>query len=349
LINRLFVYGTLLQGEIRNNLLADWHLIDTLETEGTLYDTDFGYPAADFSDKKGKIFGEIYHCDKDDIEAKLHAIDLEEGVSKNLFERIIIESNGLKFFAYNISDKLRSTKNSYSQIISGNWRKYGSITPNNISSFAINFEKTQSKRYRVFPASDFSSFVYIKGDKPILIVSSHATAHKREGKLKSQEIYTGAISVILNSVSGVHSLYTIYASQFDSNYCETTELKQYIGKLVSRYKIKFVLDIHGTGSYRKFDIYPGIGKTDEFLNGYRFLMTDLEKVLNENNIKIGGTDVFPAYRQHTVSRFVNSELKIPSMQIEINKKYRDPESDSHLFEKLINTLVEYLKTVSRSI
>ena len=86
MINKLFVYGTLLQGGIRNNLLADWHLIDTLETEGTLYDTDFGYPAADFSDKKGKIFGEIYHCDKDDIEAMLSTIDLEEGVSKNLFE-----------------------------------------------------------------------------------------------------------------------------------------------------------------------------------------------------------------------------------------------------------------------
>lgn len=345
MINKLFVYGTLLQGEARNHLLDDWNLIDTLEAEGTLYDTDFGYPAADFSDKKGKIFGELYHCDKDDIEAKFHAIDLVEGVSNNLFERIIIESNGSKFFAYNISSKLKSTKNSYSQIVSGNWRQYGSITPNNISSFAINFEKAQSKRYKVSPEDNFSSFIHIKGDKPILIVSSHATAHKREGKLKSQEIYTGAISVILNSVSGVHSLYTIYASQFDSNYCQATELKEYIGELVSRYNIKFVLDIHGTGSYRKFDIYPGIGKTDEFLNGKRFLMTDLEKVLLKNNIKLGGTDIFPAYRQHTISRFANSELGIPAMQIEINKKYRDPESNGYLFEKLINTLVEYVKCV----
>jgi len=349
LINKLFVYGTLLQGELRNNLLADWHLINAFETEGTLYDTNFRYPAADFSDKKGKIFGEIYHCDKDDIEAKLGTIDLEEGVSKNLFERITIESNDSKFFAYNLCSKLEPSKNSYSQISSGNWRQYGSITPNNISSFAINFEKAQSKRYRVFPEDTFSSFVHIKGDKPILIVSSHATAHKREGKLKAPEFYTGAISVILNSISGVHSLYTIYASQFDSNYCQATELKEYIREIVRRYNIKFVLDIHGTGSYRKFDLYPGIGKYGEFLNGNKPLITELEKVLNENNIKIGRTDVFPAYRQHTVSRFANSELGIPAMQIEINKKYRDPESDSHLFDKLINTLFEYLKTVSKSI
>jgi len=345
LINKLFVYGTLLQGEARNHLLADWNLIDAFETEGMLYDTNFGYPAADFSDKKGKIFGEIYHCDKDDIESKLHAIDVEEGVRKDLFERIIIESNGSKFFAYNISSKLRSTKNSYSQIISGNWRQYGSITPNNISSFAINFEAAQSKRYRVFPEDNFSSFIHIKGDKPILVVSSHATAHKREGKLKAPEFYTGAISVILNSISGVHSLYTIYASEFDSNYCESTELKEYIREVVRRYNIKFVLDIHGTGSYRKFDIYPGIGKTDKFLNGNKSLTTELEKILNENNIKLGGTDVFPAYRQHTVSRFVNSELEIPAMQIEINKKYRNPESNGYLFEKLINTLVEYVESV----
>ena len=126
-------------------------------------------------------------------------------------------------------------------------------------------------------------------------------------------------------------------------------MKEYIREVVSRYDIKFVLDIHGTGSYRKFDIYPGIGNNGGFINGNRFLITELEKVLIKNNIKLGGTDVFPAYRQHTVSRFVNSELEIPAMQIEINKKFRDPESDSHLFDKLINTLVEYLKTVSRSI
>ncbi len=349
MINKLFVYGTLLQGEPRNHLLADWNLIDAFETDGVLYDTSIGYPAADFLDKKSKIFGEIYLYNKDDFESNLHAIDLEEGIEQNLFERIVLESNGLRFYSYNISEKLNSSKNTFSQIHSGNWRQYGSITHNNISSFAMNFERAQSTRYKEFPKRGIKDFVFIRGTVPILITSAHATAHKRKGKLKAQELYTGAINVLLNSISGVHSLYTIYASEIDSNYCRTTELKEYIREVVSRYDIKFVLDIHGTGSYRKFDIYPGIGNNGEFINGNRFLITELEKVLIKNSIKPGGTDVFPAYRQHTVSRFVNSELEIPAMQLEINKKYRDPESDGYLFENLIGTLVEYLANVSKSI
>jgi gamma-glutamylcyclotransferase (GGCT)/AIG2-like uncharacterized protein YtfP len=345
LINKLFVYGTLLQGEIRNHLLSDWQLIDAFEAEGILYNTKLGYPAADFSVKKSRIFGELYHYNNDNIKTELQTIDFEEGIEQKLFERIVIEANGSRFFAYSHGSKPELTKNYYSQITSGNWRQYSLISANNICSFAINFEKAQSKRYEQFADNSTGTFVHIKGDKPILVVSSHATAHKREGKLKAQEIYTGSISVILNSITGVHSLYTIYASEFDSNYCKTTELKEYIRELVRTYNIKFVLDIHGTGSYRKFDIYPGIGKTDEFINGNRFLINELEKVLNDNNIKLGGTDVFPAYRQHTVSRFVNTELGIPSIQLEINQKYREPQTDCYLFEKLIKTLVEYVESV----
>ncbi len=347
--NKLFVYGTLLQGEVRNQLLASWKLIDAFETHGALYDTDLGYPAADFSDKNSAIFGELYLYDKDNIEASLRALDLKEGVQDDLFERIVIESNESRFFAYNICSKLKSSVDSYSRIISGNWRPQRFISANDISSFALEFERAQSKRYTVFAEKDHSSFVHIKGDIPILVVASHATAHKRDGKLKAQEFYTGAISVILNSLSGVHCLYTIYASEQDSNYREQTELKQYIRQLARKYNIKFVLDIHGTGSYRKFDIYPGIGKTGEFLNGNSFLITNLETVLKRNNIKLGGTDIFPAYRQHTVSRFANSELGISSMQIEIKQDYRDPETDSHLFEELINSLADYIKSIDNKI
>ncbi|NIP38284.1 MAG: hypothetical protein GWO07_03675, partial [Candidatus Dadabacteria bacterium] len=271
------------------------------------------------------------------------------GADRNLFKRIILESNGTEFFGYNAGSRLNFPQNAYPRITSGNWRRHGSISSNDICSFALEFEKVQSKRYGVFAEKGHSSFVHIKGNIPILAVACHATAHKREGKLKAQEFYTGAIGVILNSISGVHCLYTTYASEFDSNYCQQTELKEYIREVVKKHKIKFVLDIHGTGSYRKFDIYPGIGKAGEFLNGKNILMNNLERILHKNSIKLGGTDVFPAYRQHTVSRFVNSLLEIPAMQLEINQKYRDPQTDSLSFEKLTNTLADYLASVEKHI
>ncbi|NIP39519.1 MAG: gamma-glutamylcyclotransferase, partial [Candidatus Dadabacteria bacterium] len=98
MINKLFVYGTLLQGETRNHLLDCWKLIDAFEVDGMLYDTSLGYPAADFLDKSSTIFGELYLYDKDNIESILQIIDLEEGADRNLFKRIILESNGTEFF-----------------------------------------------------------------------------------------------------------------------------------------------------------------------------------------------------------------------------------------------------------
>ncbi len=201
----------------------------------------------------------------------------------------------------------------------------------------------------MFPDKDHCSFAHILGDKPILVVACHATAHKRQGKLKAQEFYTGAISVILNSLSGVHSLYTTYASEYDSNHCENTGLKKYIRELVNTHNIKFVLDIHGTGSYRKFDIYPGIGRTGEFLNGNINLFESLASIVHKYDMNLGGTDVFPAYRQHTVSRFVNTELGTAAMQIEINQNYRDPGKDPHRFNKLIKTLSDFLNSVNITI
>lgn len=347
MISKLFVYGTLLQGGNRNHLLSDWKLTDTLLLNGCLHDTGSGYPAADFTVGTQKIFGELYSYHNPDLEKQLNILDAEEGVGQNLYKRIKLHSGGHDFYAYNISDGLMSQKSRLTEIKSGNWRQHSLSGNKDIEAFALNFEKVQSKRYRLFPDSGIKPFVHLEGNIPILLISTHATAHMRKGKLKSQELYTAAINAALNSTTGAHSIYTVYASEQDSNYCEQTDLKNLIADLIKRYKIRFVLDLHGTGSYRKFDIYPGIGKTGEFLCGHSFIIERLEQILKYNNLSTGDTDVFPAYRQHTVSRFVYSKLTTPAVQIEINKKLRDPENDPVLFLKLIESLGEYINYINK--
>ena len=336
-----------MQGEERGTLLKQWKLLDAIEVPGTLYDTGLGYPAANFAEKTGTVFGELYDYYGDCVNHELEKMDKVEGVDENLYSRIKLNHRGYEFYAYEISSKLNRTRDKLDIIKTGNWRQTGSVSHKSVSAFALNFESIQSARYDTFPESNLSEFVDLKGNIPILLVSPHATSHLRKGKIKIYEKFTGAINVILNSISGVHSLYTVYASPFDSNYYETTALKKRIREIVESCGIKFVMDIHGTGSYRKFDIYPGIGKEGEFVNRNEFLMSVLENVLKKYDIRLGGTHIFPAYRQHTVSRFVNSELGIPAMQIEINKKYREPDTDSHLFEKLIYSLNEFINIVRK--
>ena len=348
-VNKLFVYGTLMQGEKRAELLKEWKITDAFEIPGTLYDTGRGYPAADFSKTDNTVYGELYLYGGENLEDELNFLDDVEGVSSSLYSRRILNRCGHNFYTYEMSSELYRLKERFNVVREGNWRRTGSLSHSSISEFASNFESSQSERYKKFPANSDAEFIYLKGEMPVLIVSAHATSHMRKGSMKVHEKYTAAINIILNALSGVHSLYTVYASEQDSNYYKDTKLKNCIRDTVSKQDIRFVLDIHGTGSYRKFGIYPGIGKNKEFLDGQEFMYTSLRDILLNHGITLGGTEVFPAYRQYTVSRFVYEQLGIPAMQVEINKKYREPETNSNLFEKLIYSLREYINGINRSI
>ncbi len=75
-MNRLFVYGTLMRGEVRADLLADARDVRAASTHGRLYHLPFGYPAiVDAED--GEVHGELVTFD--DLEARLPALDDYEG------------------------------------------------------------------------------------------------------------------------------------------------------------------------------------------------------------------------------------------------------------------------------
>ena len=50
IIDKIFVYGTLLRGEERSCYMLGCRLSEILEVPGRLYDTGRGYPAALFDD-----------------------------------------------------------------------------------------------------------------------------------------------------------------------------------------------------------------------------------------------------------------------------------------------------------
>src|SRR5579885_1476304 len=78
-IDKLFVYGTLLQGERRNHHLDGCHLMKSAEIPGRLYDTGRGYPAALFDgNSKETVMGEIYAI-SGDVGKKLRELDEIEG------------------------------------------------------------------------------------------------------------------------------------------------------------------------------------------------------------------------------------------------------------------------------
>jgi hypothetical protein len=162
------------------------------------------------------------------------------------------------------------------------------------------------------------------------------------GKLKRQEFYTGALAVLLHSVTGCHALYAGRLSSLDPNYTDESPFKAKLSEIAGRIGLEFLIDVHGTGSERPGDVFPGVGTNGEFLNGRPGSFGELGQAAQSNGISLGPTDVFPAARQMTVTRFAATKLSIPSMQLEINRNLRRPETEPGDFIKLVNFLKDFI-------
>ena len=344
-IRKLFVYGTFLQGEPRNYYLNNCKLIQALEIPGRLYSTGRGYPAALFDgNSKETIAGEIYNL-SGDSNKKLKELDEVECTRFDLYRRKDLKHKGHHFYLYEAGDRLKGYLNKENTINPGSWRRKGSVALNDPVEFAINFEKEQEERYMEFPPEDSSGMIFLRGGAPILVTAPHATRHLRMNKQKQQEEYTGAISVILHSLTGAHALYTHWASKIDPNFYDDAPFKKKLAKVVTKFRIKLVLDLHGTRGQKAEDIYPGIGNNREFLIGNNSYLHKLNDSAKSNGLVLGGLNVFPASIQMTVTKFVATKLGIPTMQVEINERLRDPEGNPSQFEKLVRFLTDYIYSI----
>jgi len=341
IIDKIFVYGTLQRGEVKSGFMRGCRLSDIIEVPGSLYDTGRGYPAALFDDKSdSNVYGELYTMEEPS--SKLEELDRVEGTETGLFKRSRIKFSDMEFFSYEAGLLLKETATGGNRILNGNWRTYSSLALTDPVDFALRFETHLKDSYREHPGEDSDGIHYIRGRVPVLVTAPHATAHVRMGKLKRQEFYTGALAVLLHSVTGCHALYAGRLSSLDPNYTDESPFKAKLSEIAGRSGLEFLIDIHGTGSERPGDVFPGVGVNSEFLKGRPGSLGELGQAARSNGVSLGPADVFPAARQRTVTRFSATRLGVPSMQLEINRNLRRPETAPADFIKLVNFLKEFI-------
>jgi len=344
-LNKVFVYGTLLQGEIRSRFLSDCKLLKTLEVPGTIYDTGRGYPAAVFDEGAGStVSGELYIMG--DPDKKIAELDTVEDVDSGLFKKVILQHKDEEFISYEAGPLLKECVKPINQIETGNWRRHSSLSFHDPHGFGLRFEDRQKYLYRESLTSDSEGSIYIAGDIPLLVTAPHASVHRRMGKLKRQEFYTGALSVMLHSLTGCHVLYTNRLMEVDPNYYDDSTFKVRLSEIAKKNDIGFLIDLHGTGTEKEYDIYPGVGINKEFLLEHSNFLDELERAAALNEISIGRLDVFPAAKQMTVTKYTARELGIPAIQLEINLRLREPEKRPDDFIKLVKFLRGFIENLS---
>jgi len=105
-VRHLFVYGTLLPGELRWRFLAPFVVargeIDAVA--GVLYDTGHGYPAASFDRSacgNRTITGRVFELRAEESERALTELDEVEGAVAGLYRRVpVTTAAGLDAWAY---------------------------------------------------------------------------------------------------------------------------------------------------------------------------------------------------------------------------------------------------------
>ena len=347
-INKVFVYGTLLQGETLSHHMSDCKLLQTLEIRGSLYDTGMGYPTAVFDrNSETNIHGELFLMQRP--ESKIAELDELEMTRSSQYNRVVLNYNGASFYTYEAGAGLQNYCSSQYQIDTGNWRRHLSHCFSDPVGFALAFEDRQKYVYREPVSLDADGSIHIRGEVPIIVSAPHSSVHIRMDKPKRQEFYTGAISVLLHSLTDCHTIYTNRVMESDPNYYDDSSYKTKLTEVVQENGIKFLIDLHGTGPERNHDCYPGTGVSNEFLSSHLEYYKELEDCAELNQISLGGLDVFPAAKQMTVTKYAARVLGVPAMQLEINRRLREPDKNQEDFIKLIKFLRDYIEKLSNLI
>lgn len=339
---RIFVYGTLQRGEARSCYMQGCRLTGTMNVPGRLYDTGRGYPAAVFDpESPSSVTGELYAAEN--AGEKIAELDVVEGTDSGLFRRVAVSHGGLRLHCYEPGPLLDGCVRGDNLISSGSWRRYSSLALNDPVDFALRFEDHIKNTYRE-PQDAFSDgIVFHEGDIPVLVTAPHATGHMRMEKYKRHEPYTGALAVMLHALTGSHALYTDRLSPSDPNFYDDNPFKSRLAEITEKYGIELVIDLHGTGTERPDEVFPGMGSAGEFLLGEESYIRGLESASGFHGVALGSSGVFPASRQMTVAKYAALRLRVPSIQLEIIRALRQPDKDPGRFVKLVRFLTGFIK------
>jgi len=201
----------------------------------------------------------------------------------------------------------------------------------------IHFVKTD----RQVNPKKINPFIYLPGKIPVLVSAPHAVRHVRKKQIKSSDEFTGSLAYLLHEITDCHALAVTKLYGGDPNYDDPCIYKDEIERITGEHPVKIVLDIHGAGRERPFDIDLGT-MNGRSLAGNPEIITWVRDRFREEGFPQVTNDFFSADKQYTVTRFVAEKLHIPALQLEINRKYRTPHQNGEAYFRLFHALAEVI-------
>ena len=176
-------------------------------------------------------------------------------------------------------------------------------------------------------------------DMKILLTAPHTTEHIRNEESKLAEIYTGAIAKLLHEYAGVHILYITRETE-DVNFYHDVEFKREMARVVQEEDIDLVLDLHGAGRSRPFDLDIGTaqGTLVEPRTVNRLMAATRDQGFND----VYENHTFTASNSANIANYAYNELNVEAVQLEYNGAMRDPRQDLDSFYRTVYSLAEFI-------
>lgn len=200
-----------------------------------------------------------------------------------------------------------------------------------------------STNYKGIPQKNY---IVKKGKYPVLISAPHTIEHVNIlGKIKVPEFFTGSLAKLISRFSNTHCIYRV--GTIESNTNSDILYRKKISEIVKKNDIKLFIEIHGCKNEYGFDVEIGTNNGLNIIN-HKNIEFSLLEFLKLNNIKnVVLNQKFIASQDYTNPKWVSSTHNISSIQIEINKNYRDLKKIQN-FKKVFKSIlsfVNYIKPV----
>jgi len=179
-------------------------------------------------------------------------------------------------------------------------------------------------------------FIIEEGTIPIIVSAPHAVNHFRNGYIKSADVLTGGIARFLHCKTGCHIIYSSKYSKSDPNYDlpDSNPYQTSLLEYIIKHDIVFLLDLHGAAKTREYALEIGFSSSQpSFIqntvkdnnpirqNDYISIIKSVFHSFLSNSI-IAEKNI---WKQNTVTKYISYNARIACLQLEINRKYREPE------------------------
>lgn len=201
------------------------------------------------------------------------------------------------------------------------------------------FNKTKTIRKEILDNNRDCDFLFLPGNNKVLISVPHGISQTRLGKYKVAEIGTIPFGKILSDATESHLIVKTRNNFDDANFDKNCSYRQELKKLIKKYSIKYLIDIHGLAKWRDAEINLGTNLGNNIANDTKAFNRLLEQLKSKFSVSVDQPFMASA---NTISGYFARKFKVWTLQMEINCGITNYKESISKFNLLINILTEWI-------